>query len=220
MPRPYVPSGYKIPPNYFAARGASGMVPGNAAVGVVPWPGVKASALITCVAKDSLADTEFLRLTSVDPATSLQQQRVYEFDLPPDGITGDVVVDVSGDTTAEDVRDTLLAAIQGDAANINLTAVAVGTTQIRVTQNFAGEAGEQTIVETVANTGFLVNGSATGTDSFVGGLNPTPLAPAIMGPRRGGNVNQGPCPSNFWGGVPPGYPAKAYCLPEDIEAPV
>src|SRR5262249_16045077 len=87
--------------------------------------------------------------------------KVFEFDT--DGMVGmgNVQVDISTDVTATQVRDRLLAAING-VGGFNVTAVPDGTDQIRGINKDFGGAGKKAITKTVANAGFTVQGMAGG----------------------------------------------------------
>jgi len=111
----------------------------------------RATGLITCVAKANLIDGETV---TIDDGTGAE---VFEFDLVPDGVGGgNVVVDVSTATTAEDVAALLSAAIvvtfgPGTAIN-NLD----GT--ITYQSNVFGVAGNIASSDTVADAGFSITG--------------------------------------------------------------
>ena len=93
---------------------------------------------------------------------------IFEFDTIPDGVTpGRIAVDVSGLTTAIEVADAMVEAIN-TAPNLNLTASNGGGTLSLITiVNFgAGTAGNGALwSETVANAGFVIvqpSGGAAG----------------------------------------------------------
>jgi len=116
---------------------------------------------VTCVAKALLVSGELVTLTDTAGVAAN-----FEFDTTGGGVTpGNVQVDVSGDTTASDVATTLQAAVAGDA--IEVTAVKVGD-GVNFTQDKPGTAGNTTIVETVADVGFLSSGFSGGTDVGAG----------------------------------------------------
>jgi hypothetical protein len=90
---------------------------------------VKASGTVTAVAKASLTDGQTLTLDDgINTAT------VFEFDLPPDGVGGgNVLIDVSADTTAIEVASRMVSAINGVGATLKLTASNAGGTSATVT---------------------------------------------------------------------------------------
>lgn len=66
------------------------------------------------------------------------------------------VIEIDGTETAEQIRDLCLVAID-DAPLLDMVATAVGTDQIQVDQPAPGPDGKGTIVEVVADPGFLVD---------------------------------------------------------------
>ncbi len=101
--------------------------------------------LITCVAKASLVDTDFI--TVVLPMST----KVYEFDTAGNGVTtGRVQVNVSTDTTAAQVAARLRTALLANQTALEVTDNTDGTLTIMAPDLI------MTITETVANAGFLV----------------------------------------------------------------
>ncbi len=127
--------------------------------------GVAASGTIVAVAKASLIDTETFTLDDgINPAL------VFEFDLPPDGITGDVLVDVSADTTDVEVATRMVSAINGVGATLLLTASnASGTSAtVTITHDQVGTIGNVTTwADTVVNGGFVVTQPTSGAGDIV-----------------------------------------------------
>lgn len=103
----------------------------------------------------ALLDTETFTLTNTAGTAT-----VFEFDSGG-GITGDVAVAFTGGDNQATVAAAVFGAING--AGIDITAVDNGT-DVDVTQDTAGTAGNVAITETVADAGFVVTG-------FVGGTN-------------------------------------------------
>lgn len=118
--------------------------------------GSRASGTVTCVAKASLVDGDYLTIgDGIVPA------KVYEFDLVPNGVAaGRVVVDVSADTTAAHVAARLRTAILVNQPSLTVTDNADGT--LTITHQWAGTGGNVTMTENVTNVGFLVAGLTGG----------------------------------------------------------
>ena len=196
---------------------ARGYVPGWGANQIIPWPGTYAFVVVQCVAKASLVDGETFTLHGVHPTTGLEQVVVFEFDLPPDGIGGDVVVDVSGDTSAQDVCDTCVAAINAlPHTTLNGSAVpGPVSASFAFFASFPGTAGNMPVEETVANAGFTINGDTVSSD-MIRGLNPSAVTPERFGKRYSFALNDGPCDEcPYWGNQPGGnnWPPNQYCDP-------
>lgn len=109
---------------------------------------------IVAIAKALFVDGETFTLNDgVHPPVT------FEFDVTPDGVTpGNVAINISALTTAIDVADAMVAAING-VVPLNLTATNGGGTLATVTiTNFgAGTAGNGALwSETVANIGFVL----------------------------------------------------------------
>lgn len=122
-------------------------------------PDTPATGTITTIAQASLVDTETFTLDD-----GVNTPTVFEFDVVPNGVTpGNVVVDVSGDTTADDVRDTIIAAING-VSTLDISAVTGGAATVNLQNDLGGTAGNTTSSETVANAGFIVTNMTGGLD--------------------------------------------------------
>lgn len=116
---------------------------------------VAATGTITCVAKASMADTDYITIPD-----GYNPPVVYEFDEQGDGVTaGRVQVNISGATSDEDVATILKAAIE---ANQPLFTVEQAAGVLTLTHKAPGAAGNVTITENVANAGFLVTGMSGG----------------------------------------------------------
>lgn len=90
---------------------------------------VKASGTITAIAKASITDGQTFTLDD-----GLSTPTVFEFDVPPDGVGGgNVLVDISADTTAIQVATRMVAAINGVGSTLKLTADNAGGTSATVT---------------------------------------------------------------------------------------
>jgi hypothetical protein len=125
---------------------------------IVTSSGAPARGTIQAIGGADLIDTEtFVLSDGANPALT------FEFDLAGGGITGDVaVVFGAGDTPAV-VAAAIIAAING-AAPLTITAQLVtgSTTQIELSNQTGGVAGNVAIIETVADAGFVVTGMAGG----------------------------------------------------------
>lgn len=123
------------------------------------WPGRTARGTIDVVAQANLVDGEtFVLDDGTNPAVT------FEYDVAGDGVGGgNVQINVSGDTTADEVRDTTITAING-AGSLNISAANGGAGRVRVYNDNVGTAGNQTITESVADAGFTVSGMSGGMD--------------------------------------------------------
>jgi hypothetical protein len=110
------------------------------------WIKQGTTKLVTCVAKASLAEGDYVTI-AIDDGLS----KVYEFDLAPNGVTsGRIVVDISADTTAIQVAARLRTAILANQATLTVTDNGNGTLTITAPDKI------MTITESVANAGFTV----------------------------------------------------------------
>lgn len=123
----------------------------------------KASGTITAVIQANIIDGELVTLPDAG-GTDV----IFEFDQTGTNTPapGNIEVDVSGDTTANDVAVTLASVIN---AQPEFTAPAPGAAVVAVSQADPGTGGNGTITEGVADAGFLVSGFAGGTDVGVSG---------------------------------------------------
>lgn len=208
-------TGSFVPPYGQLAPTAAGPVERR----LVPWPGAYARALIVTIPKADFVDGETLTLNSIGP-TGFLVTLTFEFDPAGDGVAGgNVAVDISGDVTAAQVATKLAGVINAQEAlgNINVRADTPITGAVWIRQTFPGTGGNLPIVETVADTDFLVNGMAAGPDYFRGGLNPSALAPCVRGgPVRGINRADYGCAGAIWG-MNPQWPPNIWCDSDDIE---
>ena len=110
---------------------------------------------ITTVAKANLVDGETFTLN--EGVASY----VFEIDVAGDGVTGGrTAVDVSLDTTADQVRDRIVTAINSTA--ILITAASGGAATVSLTNDRFGSVGNATSAETVADAGFVLTDMAGG----------------------------------------------------------
>lgn len=116
----------------------------------------RATGTITCVAKASLVDTDYITI-----GDGINAAKLYEFDTANNGVTaGRVQVNVSTDTTAAQVAARLRTAILANHPTIAVVDNADGT--LSLTHNWIGSGGNVAISENVANAGFLVTGMSGG----------------------------------------------------------
>ncbi len=117
-----------------------------------------ARGLVTCVAKASMADTDYVTI-----ADGLSAPKLYEFDTAGDGVTaGRVQVNISADTTAATVAARLRTAILANQPVFTVTDNADGT--LSIAHKISGTFANVDITENVANAGFLVTGMSGGVD--------------------------------------------------------
>ena len=132
--------------------------------------GFQAIGTITTVVAANITDAEtFILNDGVNPAVT------FEFEKVGGVAGGNVVVDISSAVTAEDVRDIIVTAVNG-AASLAITASPGASTDLVFLQNDnVGALGNNAVIESVADAGFLVTGLAGGLDE---GSSPTPVIPA------------------------------------------
>jgi hypothetical protein len=110
------------------------------------WIRQGTAKLVTCVAKASMVDTDFMTITT--PFSTA----VYEFDVVGNGVTaGRVQVNISADTTAANVAARLRTAILATQTELRVVDPADGTLQVDLADN-----RNLTITENVANAGFTI----------------------------------------------------------------
>ncbi len=123
-------------------------------------PDTPATGTITTIAQTNFVDGEIFTLDD-----GINTPTVFEFDVAPDGVTpGNILVDISGDTTADDVRDTIIAAINGVGAALEISAADGGAATVDLTQSIGGTAGNTTSSETVVSAGFILTDMTGGLD--------------------------------------------------------
>jgi hypothetical protein len=110
---------------------------------------VKASGTITAIAKASITDGQTFTLDD-----GINTPTVFEFDLPPDGVSGgNTVVDVSADTTDIEVATRMVSAINGVGASLLWTASNAGGTSatVTLTHDHEGTIGNGTLFATTTS---------------------------------------------------------------------
>jgi hypothetical protein len=122
----------------------------------VPASVVATSSIITDV-QANYADGQ--TFTLID-ATG--QSITFEFDTVPDGVGGgNTAIDISGDVSADNVRDSIISAVNGVGAGLLITAGNGGAATVSLTQDVGGSIG---------NTAIGTTGGPPGTfNAFTGG---------------------------------------------------
>jgi phage tail sheath gpL-like len=91
---------------------------------------------------------------------------VFEFDVAGDGVAGgNIQVNVSTDTSAEDVAARMRTAINGVVGGLAITAAAGTTAVVSLKNDAVGVAGNVAITDTVLDAGFVVAGMSGGVDA-------------------------------------------------------
>ncbi len=121
--------------------------------------GVAAAATgsITTVAGASLVDGETLTLDD-----GVNTPTVFEFDSNAAVSPGNIAVTFVGGDTATQVRDAIIAAVNGVGAGLAITASIGGASEVILTNDATGTVGNAAITDTVANAGFVVVGMTGG----------------------------------------------------------
>lgn len=115
------------------------------------WLRQGTAKLVTCVAKASMVDTDFITITAVT-AGGVSSTKVYEFDTAGDGVTaGRVQVNISADTTAATVAARLKTAIEANQNTVRVVDPGNGTLIIDI-----ADSPNLTITEDVADAGFTI----------------------------------------------------------------
>lgn len=128
-------------------------------------PAVAATGSITTVAGADLVDGETFTLDD-----GVNAPTVFEFDSNASVTPGNVAVTFTGADSADDVRDAILAAVNGVGAGLAITAADGGAATVDLENDTPGAAGNVAISETVANVGFVVAGMSGGADVTPGTL--------------------------------------------------
>jgi len=129
---------------------------------------VVATGSITTIAKANLIDGETIVLDD-----GINGAVTFHFDVtgaytPGSGYnTTNIRVDVSGATTADDIRDILITDVNGVTTGLIVTASNGGAATVTLTHDQGGTVGNQTVVETVVDVGFSVSGMVNGTGDMV-----------------------------------------------------
>ena len=119
----------------------------------------QATGTITTIAVASLADNETFTLDDgVSPAL------VFEFNKSGTAVIvpGNVEVDISGDTTADNVRDTIITAINAVKSLNTIQASSGGAATVDLENVVPGTASNTTQSDTVVNVGFIITNMTGG----------------------------------------------------------
>src|SRR3990167_1863205 len=136
--------------------------------------GSMARGSITTVAKANLVDAETFVLD--DGPTSV----TFEFDVNGTGVSGgNTAVNVSTDTTAADVRDRIITAINASA--LTIVASNGGAATVTLVNSVPGTDGNTTSSETVVDGGFAITNMSGAVDGFK--LSTTAAGVEIRGDR-------------------------------------
>jgi hypothetical protein len=120
---------------------------------------VAATGSITTIAGASLVDGETFTLNDgINAAT------IFEFDSGGGVTPGNVAVAFTGGDSADVVRDSIIAAVNGVGAGLLITASNGGAATVTLTRDNVGYYNIA-ITETVANVGFVVSGMSGGSGS-------------------------------------------------------
>ena len=147
---------------------------------------VYATGSITTVAKALLVDGEgFVLDDGENTATE------FEFDVSGTYTPGgaEVEIDVSALTTADEIRDAIIAAVDGVGATLQIDASSGGAATVTLTNDFAGTFANIAVTEDVANIGFVVAGMSSGAGDVVTLVDADGQAPATVKSLDGGAVD-------------------------------
>lgn len=136
--------------------------------------GVQPTGSITTDIQANFSDGETFTLDDgVNPATT------FEFDVTGTNTpaVGNVEIDISGDTTADDVKTTIIGAVTGVGSSLLITATDGGASTVTLTHD-RFIAANNAITHTVAAGGWAVVGMASGVARSVGlSWNAQPISP-------------------------------------------
>jgi len=144
-----------------------------------------ATGTLTAIAQASLVDGELFVISDGTTAYT------FEFDSNSSVTTGNTAVNISGLTTNVQVRDAIIAAINGTAIGVTAAIVSAPSAVVALTNDTAGSAGNVTIYETVANATFTVSGMSGGHDADVYAL-PSDYYGTLAVDRRDGSATWTP----------------------------
>lgn len=130
-------------------------------VALYPLPNTLPTGTITTIPVAQLVDGETFTLDD-----GVNTASVFEFDVAGDGVTGgNVAVDVSSITTADEVRDAIISAINGlDPSIFLIDAADGGAATVDLENPRVGNSGNTTSSDTVVDAGFVVTNMAGGVD--------------------------------------------------------
>jgi hypothetical protein len=146
----------------------------------------EATGSITTIVSANHADTETLTIDDgINTAT------VFEFDSNGSVTAGRVPIDITGSVSADVMRDRIIAAINSQAATLFIGAVSGGAATVTLQHRQFGTVGNETILESVTDGGFIVSGMSGGTDEGAVELNSPDflrLNVALTGALTGGET--------------------------------
>lgn len=116
-----------------------------------------ATGTIATVAGASLLDGETFTIDD-----GVNTPTVFEFDSNAAVTLGNITVTFTGGDTTTQVRDAIIAAVNGVGAGLTITASPGGAAQVILTNDNPGIAGNERILDTVANAGFVTVGMTGG----------------------------------------------------------
>jgi hypothetical protein len=130
--------------------------------------GFAAIGSITTIIAANIVDGEvFVLKDGVNPPVT------FEFDKGGGVAVGNEAVDITLAVTADDVRDAIISAV-GGASLLAISATSGGSALVLLQNNSLGTAGNQAIIEGVADIGFITRGMSGGLNA---GSLPTPRIP-------------------------------------------
>lgn len=134
-----------------------------------PMAGTKAAGWIQFIAKANFVDGEkFVLNDGTNPAVTFWIDKSGTY-VPSGGYDStNIEVDISADTTADEVALTAKTAINGVGTSLKITGGTISSGKLDLENDVFGTQGNQTITETVADAGFTISGMSGGTDGIVG----------------------------------------------------
>lgn len=123
--------------------------------------GVVATGSITTTAVINLVDGETFTIDDgLNPAT------VFEFDVTGDGVSvGNVAVDVSGVTSADEVKDVIIGVINSLGSSFRIVATNGGAATVVLTNEVGGDQGNTTSSDTVLSGTFIITDMTGGANA-------------------------------------------------------
>jgi hypothetical protein len=118
--------------------------------------GFSSIGFIQAIAESLIVEGETFTLNDgVNPA------KIFEFDTDSSVSGSNIPVDISIAVTADDVKTAIINAING-ATSLDISASSFSSSVVFLSNDNLGTAGNQTITDTVADTGFIVYGMSGG----------------------------------------------------------
>lgn len=126
---------------------------------IIAFPGILAArGTITTIAATLIADGSTFTLDDGTNAGGPNGNGIYVFEFDKNAsVSGtNIAVTIVDGQTADQVRDAIVSAVNGTV--IGITASSGGSASVALVNDVVGGAGNATITETVADTGFVVDG--------------------------------------------------------------